>query len=102
MPIIINGKVVDLTAAAQKSTTPAKETVVVVAQPSEQLTTTQPRNIVVEPTTEEQKTLKRRYVIERNRLKGVASGDTTLVVNGRQRSIGRKSHYLLDMLTLDD
>lgn len=58
-------------------------------------------NIVVEPTTEEQKTLKRNFVIERNKLKGVASGDTSLVVNGKKKSIGRKSHYLLDMLTLD-
>lgn len=60
-----------------------------------------PINIIVEPTTEEQKTLKRKYVVEKNKLSGVASSDTSLVVNGKKKSIGRKSHYLLDMLTLD-
>jgi adenine-specific DNA glycosylase len=101
MPIIINGKVVDLGAVQQTPPTPAP-TVVVVAAPSEQVVSAQPRNIVVEPTTEEQKTLQRKYVIERNKLKGVASSEASLLVNGRQRSIGRKSKYLLDMLTLDD
>jgi hypothetical protein len=46
--------------------------------------------------------LNRRFVIEPKKINGVASQDTTLVVNGKQKSIGRKSHYLLDMLTLDD
>jgi hypothetical protein len=44
----------------------------------------------------------RRFTIEKKKTNGVASQDTTLVVNGKQKSIGRKSHYLLDMLTLDD
>ena len=44
----------------------------------------------------------RRFFIEKKKSNGVASKDTTLVVNGKQKSIGRKSHYLLDMLTLDD
>lgn len=59
-------------------------------------------NIVVEPTSEEQMTLQRSFVIEKNKLKGVASADSRLVVNGKERKIGRKSNYLLDMLTLDD
>jgi hypothetical protein len=59
-------------------------------------------NIVVEPTTDEQKTLRRKFVIERKQLKGVASAEHSLMVNGKQKHIGRKSHYLLDMLTLDD
>lgn len=101
MAIIVGGKVVDIGAVNQPAPAPAP-TVVVVAAPSEQVVATQPRNIVVEPTTEEQKTLNRRYVIERNKLKGVASSEASLLVNGRQRSIGRKSKYLLDMLTLDD
>jgi hypothetical protein len=46
--------------------------------------------------------LTRRFVIEPKKTNGVASQDTALVVNGKQKSIGRKSHYLLDMLTLDD
>lgn len=100
MAIIINGKVVDIGAVTQPAPAPAPT--VVVAAPSEQVVAVQPRNIVVEPTTEEQKTLNRKYVIERNKLKGVASSEASLLVNGRQRSIGRKSKYLLDMLTLDD
>lgn len=59
-------------------------------------------NIVVENTTEEQKTLRRKFVIQKNELKGVASAENSLLVNGKQKHIGRKSHYLLDMLTLDD
>lgn len=31
-----------------------------------------------------------------------ASESAVLVVNGKPRNIGRKSHYLLDMLTLND
>lgn len=46
--------------------------------------------------------LKAKYRIEKKETKGVASTETALLVNGKQRSIGRKSHYLLDMLTLDD
>lgn len=46
--------------------------------------------------------LNRNFAIERKQVNGVASADTALVVNGKQKSIGRKSHYLLDMLTLDD
>jgi hypothetical protein len=59
-------------------------------------------NIVVEPTTLEQKTLKRKFVIHKKELKGVASAENSLLVNGKRKHIGRKSHYLLDMLTLDD
>jgi hypothetical protein len=59
-------------------------------------------NIVVEPTTAEQKTLQRKFVIERKQLKGVASAENSLLVNGKTKNIGRKSHYLLDMLTLGD
>lgn len=99
MPLIIGGKVVDLSEPVKA---PAPETKIVYVKEIDTATTNPNINIVVEPTSEEQKTLNRRYVIERNRLKGVASGDTSLVVNGKQKSIGRKSHYLLDMLTLDD
>jgi hypothetical protein len=61
------------------------------------------RNVVATPHHEPEKpTSSRRFVIEKKKVNGVASEDTTLVVNGKQKSIGRKSHYLLDMLTLDD
>lgn len=60
------------------------------------------KNIVVEHTTQEQKTLNRKFVIHKKELKGVASAENSLLVNGKQKNIGRKSHYLLDMLTLDD
>lgn len=46
--------------------------------------------------------LKANYIIEKKNVQGVASTETALLVNGKQKSIGRKSHYLLDMLTLDD
>ncbi len=65
-------------------------------------TTSTGENIVVEPTTAEQKSLQRKFVIEKKQLKGVASAENSLLVNGKQKNIGRKSHYLLDMLTLDD
>lgn len=60
------------------------------------------RNVPVKQAELEQRDLGRNFVIERKSVKGVASEDTALVVNGKQKSIGRKSHYLLDMLTLDD
>lgn len=96
MPIIIGGKITTFTSPSAPQTPmvePVVETPTITEQP--------PINIVVEPTTEEQKNLKRKYVVEKKKLKGVASNDTSLVVNGKKKSIGRKSKYLLDMLTLD-
>lgn len=57
--------------------------------------------VLTQPEAENQ-ALTRRFVTEPKKMNGVASQDTTLIVNGKQKSIGRKSHYLLDMLTLDD
>lgn len=51
---------------------------------------------------EREKQRRAKYKIEKKEVKGVASTETALLVNGKQKSIGRKSHYLLDMLTLDD
>ena len=70
---------------------------------SESKTTVLPvRNVVAPQPEPEKQVLNRNFVIERKQTNGVASEDTALVVNGKQKSIGRKSHYLLDMLTLDD
>ena len=60
------------------------------------------RNVVTAQPEPIKQVLNRNFVIENKKTNGVASEDTTLVVNGKQKSIGRKSHYLLDMLTLDD
>lgn len=60
------------------------------------------RNVVAAQPEPARQGLNRRFVIEPKKVNGVASQDTTLVVNGKQKTIGRKSHYLLDMLTLDD
>lgn len=60
------------------------------------------RNVVVPQPEPVKPVLNRNFVIEKKKTNGVASQDTALVVNGKQKSIGRKSHYLLDMLTLDD
>jgi len=60
------------------------------------------RTVVVPQPEPARQVLNRRFVIEPKKTNGVASQDTALVVNGKQKSIGRKSHYLLDMLTLDD
>jgi hypothetical protein len=60
------------------------------------------RNVVATQPEPVKQVLNRKFVIEPKKINGVASQDTTLVVNGKQKSIGRKSHYLLDMLTLDD
>ena len=35
-------------------------------------------------------------------LENKSSSGTQLIVNGRERKIGKKSHYLLDMLTLPE
>lgn len=59
-------------------------------------------DVKIETLAKEDNPMARRFVIERKKVKGVASGNTALVVNGKKRSIGRKSHFLLDMLTLDD
>jgi hypothetical protein len=82
-----------------------KQTVKGVAEatPRSQTKTVLPERNVVTPQPEPVKpVLNRNFVIENKKTNGVASEDTTLVVNGKQKSIGRKSHYLLDMLTLDD
>jgi hypothetical protein len=60
------------------------------------------RNVVASQPEPVKQMSNRRFFIEKKKTNGVASQDTTLVVNGKQKSIGRKSHYLLDMLTLDD
>ncbi len=59
-------------------------------------------NVKIETLAKEDNPMTRKFVIERKQVKGVASGNTALVVNGKKKSIGRKSHFLLDMLTLDD
>jgi hypothetical protein len=37
-----------------------------------------------------------------NQLYAGRNGETRLYVNGKERRIGKKSQYLLDMLTLED
>jgi hypothetical protein len=85
MAIILKPKAEEVIAPEAQKTTVLRERIAPAKQP--------------EP---EKRNLSRNFVIERKSVKGVASGDTALVVNGKQKSIGRKSHYLLDMLTLDD
>jgi hypothetical protein len=85
MAIILKPKAGEVIAPEAQTTTVLRERIAPAKQP--------------EP---EKRNLGRNFVIEKKSVKGVASGDTALVVNGKQKSIGRKSHYLLDMLTLDD
>lgn len=76
MAIIINGKVLDANNLAPKQ----EEKVVV-------------REVIINKTTTSQK-IKKAPV--------AASNSDVLVVNGKAKSIGKKSRYLLDMLTLDE
>lgn len=39
--------------------------------------------------------------ISRNKIPKIKDGNT-LIVNGKQKTIGRKSQYLLDMMIIDD
>jgi len=103
MAIIVGNKTINLAGLVEEAAAATPKVVAApIPAPSAQVTSRQPSNIVVEPTTEEQRTLKRKFVVERNALRGVASDEASLLVNGKQKSIGRKSKYLLDMLTLDD
>jgi hypothetical protein len=110
MPIIVKNKAVqDLKTLAQPETPKVENKASIADQrlikdrfSKKKSTEVTENNIIVEPTTAEQKTLQRKFVIERKQLKGVASAENSLLVNGKQKNIGRKSHYLLDMLTLDD
>lgn len=107
MPIIIKNQVAhDLKAHVQPTETKVENKMTVADQRivKERFAKKQhnENNIVVEPTTSEQKSLQRKFVIQRKELKGVASAENSLLINGKQKNIGRKSHYLLDMLTLDD
>ena len=45
--------------------------------------------------------LTRRFVIEPKKTNGVASQDTAIGFNGKQKNIGSKSHYQLDRFTID-
>lgn len=76
----------------------------IITAPSKTVPETDPEvvNVKVETLAKEDSPMARKFVIERKQVKGVASGNTALVVNGKKKSIGRKSHFLLDMLTLDD
>ncbi|NDG32427.1 hypothetical protein EB118_20435 [bacterium] len=62
-------------------------------------------NIVVaeKPTTKTVVELKDgvKEVVQVSEVKQYTDGHT-LIVNGKPKKIGKKSHYLLDMLTLDD
>jgi hypothetical protein len=76
----------------------------IITAPSKTVPETHPEvlDVKIETLAKDQHPLERKFVIERKQVKGVASGATALVVNGKKKSIGRKSHFLLDMLTLDD
>jgi len=75
MAIIVNGQVLDINKLKPKT----EETIVV-------------KEVVVQSTTSQK--IKKAPV--------AASKNDVLVVDGKARSIGKKSKYLLDMLTLDD
>ncbi len=107
MPIIIKNKVAQdlkgfVPPKREDKMTPADQKLIRERFSKNKKVASPETNIVVEPTTIEQKTLRRKFVIERKQLKGVASAEHSLLVNGKQKHIGRKSKYLLDMLTLDD
>jgi hypothetical protein len=110
MPIIVKNKPVQDLKTLVQATPPKVEKKVTIADQrlikdrfiKKKKADVSETKIVVEPTTSEQKTLHRKFVIEKKQLKGVASAENSLLINGKQKNIGRKSHYLLDMLTLDD
>lgn len=64
--------------------------------------TSPPATEIVKVKVEENLTQRRFQVERKSKVNGVASAEASLIVNGKEKSIGRKSHYLLDMLTLDD
>lgn len=82
MPIIVGGKVVNL------SQPKAEE--VVSATPVQQI------EEVVPPTPP------KRVVFNRKADQPKIKGGNTLVVNGKAKTIGRKSQYLLDMMIIDE
>lgn len=107
MPIIVKNKQVQDTrdfvpVKPEKKVNLADERLIADRFSKKKTEANEDHNIVVEPTTAEQRTLTRKFVIQKKELKGVASAENSLLVNGKQKHIGRKSHYLLDMLTLDD
>lgn len=79
MPIIIGGKILDINAVNnQKEET--KD---------------------VSPTEQNEFKLETPKKISRKNTPKIKDGNT-LIVNGKQKTIGRKSQYLLDMMIIDD
>lgn len=102
MPIILNGQVASVDSLTAKPE-PVQEPVAV-ASPPPRVEVARVR--VEPPKLDEEEELRRRLSMNRI-LKGRkvppgASEESALVVNGKVKSIGRKSHYLLDMLTIED
>lgn len=80
MPIIIGGKVLDINEVKQQQEQSKPDS-------------------SYEQTTEFRMTPPKK--IERKQMPKIKDGNT-LIVNGKQKTIGRKSQYLLDMMIIDD
>lgn len=75
-----------------------------VVQPVPPVTTPAPLVQPVSPVVEVQNNVQQQARPAPQQVQGVAASpnEAVLVVNGRQKRIGRKSRYLLDMLSLDE
>ena len=93
MPIKVGGVIVDVTKINEKKIEQQ-------VQPEPQQVVLQPEPIVVEVDPVDLTPPARKIVKQKPRPK-ITDGHT-IVVNGREKTIGRKSQYLLDMMIIDD
>ena len=93
MPIKVGGVIVDVTKINEKKIEQQ-------IQPEPQQVVLQPEPIVVEVDPVDLTPPARKIVKQKPRPK-ITDGHK-LVVNGKERTIGRKSQYLLDMMIIDD
>ena len=84
MPIIIGGKVIDPSQIAQEKPPVQQQTIQRAVDTSNEFSTPP-----------------KRVVFEKKKTPKITDGNT-LIVNGKAKTIGRKSQYLLDMMIIDD
>ena len=98
MPIILNGQVASAESLVPKPA-PAES-----APPPQRVEVARARVEAPKLTEEEELTrrLSMNRILKGRKVPPGASEESALVVNGKVKSIGRKSHYLLDMLTIED
>ena len=98
MPIIVGGKPLDISQLNQKVQEEIPVPIVIPVETIQKVIDTS--NEVVD-TSNEFSPPPKRVVFDRKKTPKITDGNT-LIVNGKAKTIGRKSQFLLDMMIIDD